>query len=294
MGIGEFYAVLTGFVWAVSVIMFRAAGRSTPPRALNMFKNIVSFFLLLITFPLAGIEFFPASATPRDWLLLAASGVVGITAGDTLFFAGLNRLGAGLSAIVDCLYSPFVILFAFLTLGERLTPWDMVGAAMIVAAVAMSSSPKAAAGVSRKDLFSGLILGTLSMACMAAGVVMVKPILNNTDVLWSTTVRLAGGIAGLILFSVLKSERKNLKKIFTPSAVWKLTFPASVIGGYGGMILWLAGMKYAMASIVAVLNQLSAVFIVILAYFFLKEPLTMRKMLSVIIAVCGVAVLVFL
>jgi drug/metabolite transporter (DMT)-like permease len=53
--------------------------------------------------------------------------VVGIALSDTFFFQCLNLLGASLTAVVDCLYSPFVILFSFLFLGERLSFRQILG-----------------------------------------------------------------------------------------------------------------------------------------------------------------------
>ncbi len=53
------------------------------------------------------------------------------------------------------------------------------------------------------------------------------------------------------------------------------------------MIAWLAGMKYTMVSVAAVLNQLSTVFIFILAAIFLKEPVTLPRVSATILAVLG-------
>jgi drug/metabolite transporter (DMT)-like permease len=48
------------------------------------------------------------------------------------------------------------------------------------------------------------------------------------------------------------------------------------------MVLWLAGYKYSLASVVSVLGETASVFILLLAAAWLKEPLTRR-------ALCGVA-----
>ena len=54
------------------------------------------------------------------------------------------------------------------------------------------------------------------------------------------------------------------------------------------MILWIAGFKYTKASVAAILNQLSMIFAMVLATVILKEKLTRRKVLSVIVALTGV------
>jgi len=62
----------------------------------------------------------------------------------------------------------------------------------------------------------------------------------------------------------------------------------SFLGGYAALIVWMAGMKYAMVSEASVLNQMNSVFIFILGVIILKEPATLKKILALGIAFCGV------
>jgi drug/metabolite transporter (DMT)-like permease len=52
---------------------------------------------------------------------------LGIALADWLFFTALVRLGAELTAIVDCAYAPFVIGLSFLFLGERMSAVKTAG-----------------------------------------------------------------------------------------------------------------------------------------------------------------------
>ena len=56
------------------------------------------------------------------------------------------------------------------------------------------------------------------------------------------------------------------------------------------MVFWLAGFKYADASVAAILNQTSVVFAILLATVFLHEELTRRKLAAVILALIGAVV----
>ncbi len=47
----------------------------------------------------------------NSWVLLSLSGFLGITLADLFFFIALNRLGAGMAAIVECLYLPVCCFF---------------------------------------------------------------------------------------------------------------------------------------------------------------------------------------
>src|SRR5512142_3050641 len=87
---GEFYSIACALIWAVAVILFRKGGEHVPPLALNLFKDTVGLGLFLVTLPLLGVSL-TAHHPPSDWLVLLASGVLGIGFADTLFFACLNR-----------------------------------------------------------------------------------------------------------------------------------------------------------------------------------------------------------
>ena len=65
----------------------------------------------------------------------------------------------------------------------------------------------------------------------------------------------------------------------------------SFLGTYLSVIFWLAGYKYTLAGRAAIYNQLSTVFIILLAKYFLSEAMTMRKIVGVSLAIVG-AVLV--
>jgi drug/metabolite transporter (DMT)-like permease len=53
------------------------------------------------------------------------------------------------------------------------------------------------------------------------------------------------------------------------------------------MICWIGGMKHVEVSVATTLNQLSTIFIFVLAIVFLKEPLTWRRTLAIGLAFCG-------
>ena len=284
--LGEILSTLAALVWAFSVVLFRLSGRQVGPLALNFFKNTVAMILLLATLP-----FLPEAlhwrAPAVDYALLVASGVVGIALADTIFLRSLNVIGAGLSQVVNCSYSPFVILFTFFLLGERLTVGDALGAALILGSILFSTAHAPPDGVSRQDLRKGIGLSTLSMALMALGVTLAKPVLDRSPILWATTIRLAGGLGALAAIGLAVPQYRKIWASLRPSRAWRVTIPASVLGTYVAMIIWIAGMKFTQASTAAILNQSSAVFVLPVAALVLKEAITARKLIAVAMAITG-------
>jgi len=280
--LGEILALASGLAWAVAVVLFRVSGRSIHPVGLNLGKNVLGLVMIVPTLLLLGeplAPLVPASATG----LLLLSGVLGIAVSDTLFFHALNRLGASLTAIVDCFYSPFVIALSFVLLGERLTLVQLAGAGLVISAILTVTKEGKLEKIDRRDL----ALGILAMFFVALGIVMVKPVLGTVSVFWATLVRMAGGTAALaLLLPVLRNRRAVLAPLFDRRN-WKALVPAAFFGAYLSLILWTGGMKYAKASVAAVLNQLNTIFIVIIAAVFLKERLTGWKVLAVVLAFVG-------
>ncbi len=287
--LGILYSTASALLWAVAVVLFRRTGDHVAPLALNLFKGTAGLLAFLVTLPLVGVPFVPDDRSAADWLILAGSGVIGIGLADTLFFASLNRLGAGRSAIVDCLYSPFVVLGSALFLHEPIGPFLLLAMALMAGAIlvgAWQAEPRRAPA-DRRTTHVGVLMGIASMALMATGIVLAKPVLTVSNPWWAATVRLAGGVAFLALHATLPGERAAVLRAFRPGRHWRLLVPASVVGGYVAMILWVTGMSYTHTTIAAILNQMSSVFVLLFAALFLAEPLTRRKGLAIAMGFAG-------
>ena len=283
--IGERLSLLSAVFWAVSVILFRIAGNKVHPLAMNLFKNTVSLVLLALTVLVIGGG--APGFSPKVVAVFALSGVLGIAVSDWLFFTALVRLGAELTAIVDCAYAPFVIGLSFLFLGERMKAVQIGGVALIIAAVILITRKNAHDRIPRKALLSGVGLGLAAMFLNAGSIVLAKPFLAGASVAWATLVRMAGGtLAGLVLWAA-HPRRRELLLPLRQGAPFKFLIPASIFGGYLSMVIWVAGFKYTQASIASAVNQLNTIFIFILAAVILKEKITPLKATAAILAFIG-------
>ena len=122
---------------------------------------------------------------------------------------------------------------------------------------------------------------------------MIKPVLDRSDPWWVTTVRMVSGTAFLAVIVACSSRRREFLRVFRPSSLWKVTVPASVIGAYLAVFFWIAGMKYTETTTASVLNQSSIIFVLFLATIFLKERLTVRKLLAICLGFAGGVIATF-
>jgi drug/metabolite transporter (DMT)-like permease len=287
--LGEGCALGAAMAWACALVLFKRSGEHVAPLPLNLFKNVVGVILLVVTLVVLqdGLST-PMSHPPRELLILAISGIIGIALADTLFFYGLNTIGVGLISVVDCLYSPSVIFFSWLLLGETLTVAHYVGGALIVFAVLIASGHKPPKGKTRGQILMGMLLAGSGIASMGFGIVLAKPVLEEFPLFWATLIRLLAGTLALAVITVALPERKELWSVFRPSRAWRFSVPAAVLGMYLALLLWIAGFKYTLASLAGILNQTSVIFAIILASIFLKEKFTQRKLIAVVLALGGV------
>jgi len=284
--LGKILALLCALVWATAVIFFKLAGDNIRPLVLNLYKTALTVSILFPVLLLLGIPLFPASVTDRHWLAIAASGILGIAAADTMFFACLNRLGAGVTAIVDALYAPFVMTASWLVLRENPRPEQVGGAVLVIAAVLVAAYRK---GGDRPtgQLLTGILYGAGAMAIMAVSIVLMRPALSRAHVFWVTELRmLAALLVLLIMFALQKDRRRQLAPLWR-KGIRGFAFAGAILGNLISMILWVTAFKYTSVNSAAVLNQTNTVFVVVLAAVFLKDRFTRRRFLAMALAVAG-------
>jgi len=291
---GRMYALLSALTWACALVLFKRSGESISPLPLNLFKNVVGMILLSLTlFFFIDDHSHVTTFHTQDILLLSTSGIVGIALADTAFLYALNKLGVSLMSIVECAYSPAVIFFAILMIYRKVTLATItLVLGLIVLAVLISTRHTPPEGQSRAQLSLGFAWGIIAMMLMAFGIVLAKPVLEmqRFPLIWATTIRLAAGMVILLMLALASPKRRELFSVFRPCAAWRVSIPASVLGTYMALIFWIAGFKYAKASLAAALNQTSSIFAIILATIVLKEPFTLRKAISATMAIIGVLI----
>ena len=289
--LGQVCALFAALTWAFALVFFKLSGEHIGPLALNFFKNTIGLVLLGATLLVMGDGVAPLQDyPPADIYILIISGFIGIALADTVMFHSLNLVGVSLFAIVDCAYSPIVLLFSWLFIAEHLTLAHYLGGGLILAGILISSRHPPPPGRTRRQIAIGAMLGILAIALMAIGIVMAKPVLDvdGFPLIWGTTIRLAAGTMALAVMAAASPHRRKLYAVFRPAAVWKYSVPGSVLGGFLSMVFWVAGFKYTQAALAAILNQTSVIFATVLAVVLLKEAMTRRKLAAITLAIAGV------
>ena len=281
---GELAAVTSALFWSVSVILLRLSGLKLAPIPLTFFKSWVAVVCFLLTILGLGLPLLPG-LPEGAYLRLVASAVLGIAIADTMFVAALRRLGASLQALADCVYAPSVAAVGFLMFGESLTALEFLGGSLVLSGVMVGVGLGGGAERPPRDLLSGVALAAGAHVIMAVGILMVRDILRSESVIWVSGFRFAVATLLLGLYACLRGE--DLWSAFRRPDLFKWTIPLSLLGPYLATIFWASGFKYATPARAAIYNQLSTVFIIILARFVLAERLTGRRFAGIVLATLG-------
>jgi len=288
MGIGEACSIGSALAWSGGVIIYKRLGETLAPLQLNLLKNLIVLALIAPTLALTPGLAWPSLPLPAVMLTLL-SGILGIAIADTLYFRALNAIGAARVGIIGNLYSPFVIALSFAFLSERLNPLQGVGFVLVSTGVLLVSGQRAGKPLAPEQLRRGLVYGVAAVLLMAVAIVMVKRVLEGQPLLWVVALRLIGGVLGLAVLFAWRGQPLLPETHAAPRLRWGVLFAGALLGQYISMMLWLAGYKYTKASVAAILNESSSIFIVVLAWLFLHEGMSVRKLAGVTCTLSGVA-----
>ena len=295
MPIGEILSLGSAVIWGFSVSLFKIIGNTTSPYILNPVKNTIGTILFLITCLIVGNNYYIYPLSMYEYLLIALSGVIGITIADVLFLHSLNILGTSRSSIINTTYSPMVILLAYFILGEQLRAIHFLGGGLIIGSIIyLSANPEKK---TVENLTRGLVLGLIAYTLMALGIVIIKPILTRCadsvyTQLWIILYRLIPGtLLSYVTMSVMLSKTE-IKKQLLNKKMWPVILLGSFLGTYVGLTMWIVGMAKTSASIASILNQTSTIFIAFFGWLILKEKFSGKMIVCFMVALLGAFIII--
>ena len=297
-------------LWAAATMLYGRAGQRVGPATLNLVKGVVScgFFavtILLLGRPLIG----PLRQHGTGALMLAVSGVIGISLGDTALFAAIAWLGPQRALLLTLLAVPATALGGFVFLGESLPPLALLGMAVTLAGVAWvvaerttGPTPEPAGDVvvpaapppRDPKIVAGVAAGVVAAMATAGGQLVNRAFVRGGafDPLWAAAWRLAAAVAALaIVLPLLKRLGRRPRVRRTPGPFWRFLLPATLMGTFGG--IWLQQIAVTRAEVGLALTLLSTSPVWILPMAALTgERVTPRAIVGSLVSIGGVALLV--
>jgi drug/metabolite transporter (DMT)-like permease len=286
---GELAALSAALIWAIASVIYTGVGRQLSPLVLNLVKGLIAIVLLIATLLLTG-NLFP-TVDSRSLALLLLSGAVGIGFGDTAYFGALNCIGPRRTLVLESLSPPLAAVLALIFLQEQLPSAAWVGIVLTVFGVTWVVLERSREATTPAVFpLRGIVLGLLAAGGQAGGAVMSRAALAGTDInpLWSTFIRLVGGVAILLLWlGVLRQSIRVLQPLRS-QRLFMVVAGTAFVSTYLGIWLQQLSLKYAPAGVAQSLSATSPLFVIPIAVIFAGDKVSARAVLGVLVAIAGV------
>ena len=265
--VGVAAALTSAASWAVGTILFKGIGENFSASAMTLVKSLMSVLLLAFVLIFVGWASVPASSL--GWLIL--SGLIGIAAGDTFFFAALRRLPVHQLVILMMVAPGMTLIMAILFLGEMPSPISWLGIALILSGVALTLGADRRKSKGPKKASSGLLFGLLSILSMGGSVIIAKIGLGALPALQATFLRMAAGFVGMFIVALARREIKDwLEPLRHDGLKWRFALAVAIVT-FGGFWLALFSVKRLDVSVANTLLATEPLFTLPLSVFWLRE-----------------------
>jgi drug/metabolite transporter (DMT)-like permease len=292
---GQLAALGAASCWAVTPLLFEAAGRRIGSLSLNLIRLVIAAGILSLAAWISRGRALPLDATSHAWLWLGVSGLVGFTFGDLCLYRAYLLIGPRLGSLLMSLAPPITAVIGWLVLGETLTPRDLLGMTLTVGGISWAilerSGPADAAGAASRHPIAGVALGFGGALGQAGGLVLSKLGMGSYPVLAATQVRVFAGVAGYsLLFCALRWWPRVRPALRDGRALGLATLGA-FFGPFLGVSLSLLAVRETVAGVAASIMATSPVLLIPLVVVLRGERVRMGGVAGAVVAVAGVALL---
>jgi len=289
MVLGEFAAIGAALAWAVGFLIIKPISTKFSTISINTIVLSAAWIVLVaIVIPsgkLSGLTFFGW----RYSAYIIGSAVVGVGMGSILEIKSMSLADISLVYPINfSLYFLSASAMAAIFFDEPITSYTRLGAAFIIIGITLLSAPsKAKEGGTRKsDRTKGVILASISGLCWGGATILSKLALQVIGPLMLNVVRLPFIILPLVIFSLARNGFSEYKRYTRKDLIQ--AGASGVINHTIGTVLFLLAVNHIGAVKASILTSISPLFIAPLSVIFLKEKLTKRVILGIIVCSLGI------
>lgn len=292
--IGALAAFGTALCWSFSAIFFENASRKVGALAVNFWKVVFALFFLAIAGTFARGMPFPFDATPKAWLFLSLSGIVGFVVADYFLFNAYILIGSRITVVFQALTPLFTALFAFLLLGERMRPLRLMGMGIVVCGILMVVMSRQRKQKDKGEQFlaskKGYVFAFFSSVFQAAGLIFSKIGLGDYSAISGTEIRVLTAIAGFAIQATLTGQAKQVFRVAPREGpAFRSMGIGAIFGPFLGVVFSLFALQNTEAGTASTLMALTPVLIIPPSILILKQKVRGLEIVGAAVAVSGAA-----
>ena len=225
----------------------------------------------------------------RSTAYIIGSAVVGVGMGSILEIKSISLADISLVYPINfSLYFLSASAMAVILFDEPISSHTILGAAFIIIGITLLSAPPkvGASGTLKSDRTKGVILASISGLCWGGATILSKLALQVIDPLMLNVVRLPFVILPLVIFSLARNGFSEYKRYTRKNLIQ--AGASGVVNHAIGTVLFLIAVNHIGAAKASILTSISPLFIAPLSVIFLKEKLTRRVILGIIVCSLGI------
>jgi drug/metabolite transporter (DMT)-like permease len=300
----------TAACWSMTALFFSAASRRIGQFHVNQIRLVQACAMLAVACAVFGAF---TSVPMVQLVLLALSGLVGLTLGDAALFLCLQIVGPRRGSLIMALAPGFAALLMVPLLGESLGWVGIVGMVITLSGVMWVVLERGQPGEIQGSLLLGVSMGVLGALGQAGGLILSKAglgmanptgLLNTlsgveaanvvtVSPLYGTLIRMLAGTVLLLGYCAATGRiRESFSKLKDRKALGQTTAGA-VFGPFLGVTLSLAAVAWTNTAVAATIMAISPVLVIPIVRVVYKQTITWRAVVGALVAFGGVAVLTF-
>lgn len=264
--IGLLCGLAAASIWGGMYVVSKVVLEVIPPFSLVTIRLILGALTLAIVLLGKGFPKFSG----QQMLQVLGVGLVGYGISLSLQFIGTKLSTAANGSLVTSATPAFVLLFAWMILGEKITGRRLLALFLATLGVIAVIDPRSA------QLDPGLFLGNLSLIgaaiTWALYSVLVRRVTQSTDVLLFSLLAFLGGLPVTVPASAWELSRLEVGTI-TPGVVGGILF-LGIISTALAMVLWNTAFAMVSAGLASLTFFAQPVVGTLLGWFFLGEEIT--------------------
>jgi len=286
---GELAAIGAALAWAVGFLIIKPISTKFRPLSINSIMLSVAWIILAaITIPLGKLS----GLSSIGWYSTAyviGSAVVGVGIAAILEIKSMSF--ADISLVYPINFSFYVFsasTMAAIFFDEPLSRYTILGVILIILGITLLSSPSKVkvSGALNSDRTKGIILALISGLCWGGATILSKLALYVVDPSVLNVLRLPFVILPLIIITLVRDGVSEYRR-YTPKDLVQ-----TGVGGFlshtVGTVLFFVAINLIGAIKTTILSSISPLFVAPLSVIFLKEKLTKRVILGIIVCTIGI------
>ena len=275
-----FYALVSVFFWSTTTTVSKLLLHSISTMQVLAVSSVFATLFLLMVNVFKGNFKQLKSYQPRDYLVLAGVGFLGMFLYRMLLFFGVARMLASQAMIVNYLWPIMAVLASCVILREKLTVRKAIAVVMSFLGVVIVTTGGNAAGLSGSDL-TGTVLVAVAAVFYGLFVAINKRLQYDSFV----SMMFYNAVAAIcaILGTLFSGETLLLTLSQNLGLVW-----VGVCNTAIGFVAWDLAMKTGDTAKVANLAYITPFLSLVVAYFLLGDPITIWSVGGLTVIVAGI------